>query len=115
MSPGKTWEGAVGSVVGGMLAGGSLRALSDPSASLGFALGIWPPPATSRGKLGDLCESALKRGAGVKDSGSCCPATAAGWIASIRACSASQWSTRYCVLSWRANALSGRSPVLRLS
>ena len=37
--------------------------------------------ANVAGQLGDLAESAIKRGAGVKDSGGFCPATAAFWTA----------------------------------
>jgi len=70
VSPGKTWEGSVGGLVGGMLAtvvAGSL--LLVPELSLGHAvvLGI---VGSMVGQLGDLFESMLKRGYGVKDSSS---------------------------------------------
>lgn len=70
LSPQKTWEGAAGNVLGSVLAG------------LGFAWwqggGVTPWLVTAAlanvaGQLGDLVESAYKRGAGVKDSGTLLP------------------------------------------
>jgi len=71
-SPKKTWEGAVGGLVGSLAMAWACRAWFLPSLSLahalevGFLLGIAAP-------LGDLCESLLKRSAGVKDSGALIP------------------------------------------
>jgi len=78
VSPGKTWEGSIGSVVGGMLAGGVYAHYLIPSASLSIALAL-AAAGNIAGQLGDLCESALKRGAGVKDSGSSLPGHG-GWL-----------------------------------
>jgi phosphatidate cytidylyltransferase len=72
VSPGKTWEGAVG----GMVASLALAALAHywffPELSLGAAL---PLAALMNvlGVLGDLTESALKRGAGAKDAAKILP------------------------------------------
>ena len=72
VSPKKTVEGLVGGLVGSMLAGGIgavLFGLDVPwhlGVVLGLALGVI-------GQLGDLCESLLKRQAGVKDSGTLIP------------------------------------------
>ena len=90
VSPSKTWEGSIGSVVGGVLAAGIYAHYLIPSAPLWLVL-VVAAAGNIAGQLGDLCESAFKRGAGVKDSGTTYPATAAGSTASIRACSASPW------------------------
>ncbi len=73
VSPHKTWEGAVGSVVFSTIAGAVY-------ASVFLAGYLSPAEATApalalniAGQLGDLTESALKRGAGVKDSGKLLP------------------------------------------
>jgi phosphatidate cytidylyltransferase len=72
ISPKKTWEGAVASLVGSVIFGIVYlnRALSAVSlleaALLSVAVNI-------AGQAGDLAESALKRGAGVKDSSSLLP------------------------------------------
>lgn len=70
ISPGKTREGAAGGVIGSVIAVTLLGYLFHlpliHGVSLGLLVGIVAP-------LGDLAESALKRWAGVKDSGRLLP------------------------------------------
>lgn len=84
ISPNKTWEGSVGSILGSVLVAWGLIALSDAlagwnSAVLSFSDGsllYWLGLAVIvniAGQVGDLAESALKRSAGVKDSGNLLP------------------------------------------
>jgi phosphatidate cytidylyltransferase len=96
ISPGKTWEGAIASAVGATLITTLLfqhihgmsnllvRLDALPSRSVLYAdAGVYSPPwwmAAAFGisvniaaQIGDLAESALKRGAGVKDSGTLLP------------------------------------------
>ncbi|MGC1423358.1 MAG: phosphatidate cytidylyltransferase [Terracidiphilus sp.] len=84
LSPNKTWAGAVGSVVGAVAVAGILLALSTyfanwNSVKLSFAdAPIWYWLALAvvvnvAAQVGDLAESALKRSAGVKDSGTLLP------------------------------------------
>lgn len=93
ISPGKTWEGAVGSFLAAIIAGwllfGHAFAISLRLFQAGlieraqgyFALEIpalWTTLLLSAGvniaaQLGDLVESLMKRGAGVKDSGTLLP------------------------------------------
>ena len=71
VSPNKTWEGALASAGAALLVGvvWSLWRLDHVSWQLLVVCGI-----TSIGsQIGDLVESMLKRGAGVKDSGSLLP------------------------------------------
>jgi len=72
ISPGKTWEGFAGAVVGAVAAAAALTAVLDPGLPLwaGPLLGV---AIASAGTGGDLLESALKRAAGLKDSGSLLP------------------------------------------
>lgn len=86
ISPGKTWEGSVASVVGSVAIGlalvllaaalsrrngGVSILLSFPGSIMGWvALAVLLNVAA---QVGDLVESALKRGAGVKDSGALLP------------------------------------------
>jgi len=70
ISPGKTWEGLAGGVLGGIIA----------ALVLSGALHITWPQAVLLGLLifvaavsGDLCESLIKRAVGVKDSGNIIP------------------------------------------
>jgi phosphatidate cytidylyltransferase len=78
VSPSKTWEGAIGSVVGGVLAAGVYAHFLIPSAALWAVLGV-AAAGNIAGQVGDLCESAFKRGAGMKDSGTTLPGHG-GWL-----------------------------------
>src|SRR5271156_2006860 len=87
ISPGKTWEGAVASVAGsvltalllvllaGWLARGNFGRLSSllsfPGSTTGWL--VLAAVLNVAAQLGDLVESAIKRGAGVKDSGTLLP------------------------------------------
>jgi len=72
VSPGKTWEGAAANVAGGLLGAAVARwtFFADLEWRHALALGLI---LSVVGQLGDLFESALKRGAGVKDSGALLP------------------------------------------
>jgi phosphatidate cytidylyltransferase len=72
VSPGKTWEGAVASAVTGVAFGLVYLPLTIQGTSL-LAAGLLAFAANVAGQAGDLAESAIKRGAGVKDSGSMLP------------------------------------------
>jgi len=78
VSPGKTWEGAAGSVAGGVLAGAIYAHYLIPAAPLAFVL-LVAAIGNIAGQLGDLLESAYKRWGGVKDSGSSLPGHG-GWL-----------------------------------
>jgi len=72
VSPGKTWEGAIGGFVTSVLAGilfSQIFCLQDS---------VWKTAAMSGvlsivGQVGDLAESMIKRNYGVKDSGKILP------------------------------------------
>jgi len=70
LSPKKTWEGAVGGTAAGLLAAGLLASflLGEPAVRLPAWIGLGLALAVA-GQLGDLVESAVKRGLGAKDSG----------------------------------------------
>jgi phosphatidate cytidylyltransferase len=70
LSPKKTWEGAVGNIIGSLIVGYFFARWQ------GGELAPWlitAALANVAGQVGDLIESAYKRGAGVKDSGSLLP------------------------------------------
>ena len=83
LSPNKTWEGAVGSVAGSLLVVAGLLWLTRylaqfNSAKLSFPEEVWYWLVLAifvnvAAQVGDLAESALKRSAGVKDSGTLLP------------------------------------------
>jgi phosphatidate cytidylyltransferase len=83
ISPNKTWEGSVGSVVGSMLITLVLIFAAQLLAQHNFDWLAYPGSVfrwlglavllNVAAQVGDLIESAIKRGAGVKDSGSLLP------------------------------------------
>ena len=93
VSPGKTWEGAIASVVGAVAAAWFLFQYTRPIANGLEAVRLFSPDHSTvsfgtapfwlvamfatvlniAAQLGDLVESVLKRGAGVKDSGTLLP------------------------------------------
>ena len=78
ISPAKSWEGAAASLVASVVYGALYFPRLLPAVPLAEALGL-TAVANVAGQLGDLCESVLKRGAGVKDSGTLLPGHG-GWL-----------------------------------
>jgi len=85
LSPNKTWEGTIASLVGSVIAGMSIILLGDWLSLQGSSFTrlhtmepwwffvILAIILNAAAQFGDLLESALKRGAGVKDSGTILP------------------------------------------
>jgi phosphatidate cytidylyltransferase len=84
ISPQKTWEGSIASIFGSLLAAGALLASASylarwNSVALSYADEVWwywlilAVIINIAAQVGDLAESALKRSAGVKDSGTLLP------------------------------------------
>lgn len=83
LSPGKTWEGSIASIAGSLLAAGVLVIVSNTLTERGNMLlhisePLWQTLILAAilniaAQVGDLLESAVKRGAGVKDSGTMLP------------------------------------------
>jgi phosphatidate cytidylyltransferase len=83
LSPNKTWEGSIASVVGSVFAAGLVLVIGDQLTARGnMILHISEPVWQSlmlavilniAAQIGDLLESAIKRGANVKDSGTMLP------------------------------------------
>ncbi len=70
LSPKKTWEGAVGGLVGSLLVGFAFSYwIKEPVPQMLAMAGV----GSIAGQVGDLLESAYKRSAGVKDSGALLP------------------------------------------
>ena len=72
ISPGKTWEGAVASLAASLAFGMAYLAWMRPEIGLAWS-GSISAAVNIAGQVGDLTESAIKRGAGAKDSGSILP------------------------------------------
>ncbi len=72
VSPGKTWEGAAANLAGGVAGGVAAWGLFPCGLTLPRAL-LLGAVLSAAGQAGDLAESAMKRGAGVKDSGGFIP------------------------------------------
>jgi len=72
VSPSKSWEGAAAGVVSAVLVAGwyLLRFVNHVTVVEAIALTV---AANVAGQFGDLAESAMKRGAGIKDSGAILP------------------------------------------
>jgi len=83
LSPNKTWEGSIGSVAGSVIAGLAIvyagdALLAHGSTMLHIVEPVWQAALLAvliniAAQLGDLLESAIKRGVGVKDSGTMLP------------------------------------------
>ena len=83
ISPNKTWEGAIASIAGSLLVTAALLLLATELDHRGLEWLSYPGSAgrwlalavlvNLAAQLGDLLESAIKRGAGVKDSGTLLP------------------------------------------
>jgi phosphatidate cytidylyltransferase len=83
LSPNKTWEGSIASVLGSVLAGLGVVYLGEALSVRGNTVlhivqPVWQSIVLAiiinvAAQLGDLLESAIKRGAGVKDSGTMLP------------------------------------------
>jgi phosphatidate cytidylyltransferase len=78
VSPGKSWEGAIASTVGSMAFGYFAMPHLLPGVDAWKFL-LMAGAANIAGQVGDLCESALKRGAGMKDSSNLLPGHG-GWL-----------------------------------
>ena len=83
LSPNKTWEGAIASVAAAVVCGLALFYLGQTLSARGYTalhiaipawqLAILATVLNVAAQLGDLLESAIKRGAGAKDSGTLLP------------------------------------------
>jgi phosphatidate cytidylyltransferase len=83
LSPGKTWLGSIASIAGSMLAAGIVIVISNALTARGdtflhISQPLWQSLLLAAilniaAQLGDLLESAIKRGASVKDSGTMLP------------------------------------------
>ncbi len=83
LSPGKTWIGSIASIAGSLIAASLVVVISNlliarGNTALHIAQPLWQSLLLAAilniaAQLGDLLESAIKRGAGVKDSGTLLP------------------------------------------
>lgn len=73
VSPGKTWEGTIASVIAAVVAGVAYLSHFEPAGATPLLAVVFSAAVNVSGQLGDLAESAMKRSAGVKDSGTLLP------------------------------------------
>ncbi|MGA2433754.1 MAG: phosphatidate cytidylyltransferase [Bryobacteraceae bacterium] len=78
VSPGKSWEGSIASIAASVLFAFLYVPRLLPGTPLVWTLALGAA-GNIAGQFGDLAESALKRGAGVKDSGAMLPGHG-GWL-----------------------------------
>ena len=78
ISPAKTWEGSVASFAASLLFGFFYLTRLVPSVTPLQSIAL-AAVGNVAGQIGDLAESAMKRGAGVKDSGTMLPGHG-GWL-----------------------------------
>ena len=72
VSPHKSWEGAAASMAASVLIAGAYLLRFVPGVAVAQAVAL-TVAANAAGQLGDLTASAMKRGAGLKDSGAILP------------------------------------------
>jgi len=84
ISPSKSWEGFVASIAASVVFGVLYLGRFLPQFALWESIAI-AAVANLAGQIGDLCESAIKRGAGVKDSGGMLPGHG-GWLDRVDSC-----------------------------
>jgi len=72
ISPGKSWEGSIGSMAAAVIFGYAFFLHVMPALPLAHMVAL-SLLANAAGQVGDLAESAMKRGAGVKDSSALLP------------------------------------------
>ena len=73
VSPKKTWEGAIGGLVGSFAVGAVFKLTRLDGVLNWFDVVMLTIPGAALAQIGDLSESLLKRSVGVKDSGSILP------------------------------------------
>jgi len=78
ISPAKSWEGTAASLAASTVAGVAYLHFMFPKVPAWQAVFLCAA-ANAAGQIGDLCESAIKRGAGVKDSSNLLPGHG-GWL-----------------------------------
>ena len=78
LSPAKSWEGAAASLLASVAFGALYLGWLLPVVPMGQRLAI-SAAGNIAGQIGDLSESAMKRGAGLKDSGTLLPGHG-GWL-----------------------------------
>lgn len=78
ISPGKSWEGAIASTIASIFFGVFYLGWALPTVPLWQRI-LVSVAGNVAGQIGDLAESVLKRGAGVKDSGTMLPGHG-GWL-----------------------------------